>query len=78
RLRQEITGEWLLGLTGLLSVIFGLLLIIFPGAGALTVVWLIGIYALLFGVLLLGLALRLRNGGALGMRSPRHGTRVAH
>jgi uncharacterized membrane protein HdeD (DUF308 family) len=61
RLRQEITGEWLLALTGVLSVVFGLLLIIFPWAGALTVVWLIGIYALVFGLLLLGLAWRLRD-----------------
>jgi uncharacterized membrane protein HdeD (DUF308 family) len=69
RLRQEITGEWLLGLTGVLSVVFGLLLITFPGAGALTVVWLIGIYALVFGVLLVGLALRLRGRSPEGMRS---------
>ena len=69
RLRREITGEWLLGLTGVLSVVFGLLLIIFPGAGALTVVWLIGIYALVFGVLLVGLALRLRGRSPEGMRS---------
>ena len=69
RLRQEITGEWLLALTGVLSVVFGLLLIIFPWAGALTVVWLIGIYALVFGVLLVGLALRLRGRSPEGMRS---------
>ena len=72
RLRQGITGEWLLWLSGVLSVVFGLLLIIFPGAGALTVVWLIGIYALVFGVLLVGLALRLRGQSpeGIGSRGP--------
>ena len=66
---RDHQGEWLLGLTGVLSVVFGLLLIIFPGAGALTVVWLIGIYALVFGVVLVGLALRLRNWSQEGIRS---------
>ncbi len=61
RLRREVTGEWLLGLTGILSLLFGLLLVAFPGTGALTVVWLIGAYALVFGVVLVGLALRLRR-----------------
>jgi uncharacterized membrane protein HdeD (DUF308 family) len=52
-------------------VLFGLLLIAFPGAGALTVVWLIGAYALIFGVLLVGLALRLRGISQLGVGSRR-------
>jgi uncharacterized membrane protein HdeD (DUF308 family) len=69
RLRREIDGEWLLGLTGLLSVVFGLLLVAFPGAGALTVVWLIGTYALIFGVLLVWLALRLRGWNQAGSRA---------
>jgi uncharacterized membrane protein HdeD (DUF308 family) len=59
RLRRELTGEWLLGLAGAASVVFGLLLVAFPGAGALAVIWLIGGYALAFGILLLGLAWRL-------------------
>ena len=61
RLRREIEGEFLLGLGGALSVLFGLLLIVRPGAGALAVAWLIGIYAILFGALLLALAVRLRG-----------------
>jgi len=61
RLRKEIQGEWLLLLAGLASVVFGVLLIWQPGAGALTVLWLIGSYAIVFGVLLLILALKIRG-----------------
>jgi uncharacterized membrane protein HdeD (DUF308 family) len=59
QLRKEIEGEWLLALGGIASVIFGVLLMVFPSAGALTVVWLIGAYAAAFGVLLLIVAFRL-------------------
>jgi uncharacterized membrane protein HdeD (DUF308 family) len=61
QLRQAIEGEWMLILAGVLSVVFGLLLIVFPGSGALAVLWLIAAYALVFGVLLLVLAFRLRG-----------------
>lgn len=61
RLRKEIEGEWMLVLGGIASVVFGLLLQIFPGAGALATVWLIGIYSMAFGVLLMFLAFRLRQ-----------------
>lgn len=61
RLRREISNEWLLGLSGLASIIFGLLLVIFPGTGALAVIWLIAAYAIIFGIILLGLALRVRG-----------------
>lgn len=61
RLRKEIEGEWLLVLSGVLSVAFGVLVLIHPGAGALALVWLIAAYAVVFGVLLIALSLRLRG-----------------
>jgi len=68
RLRRTIQGEWLLGLNGAFSVLFGILLVAIPVIGLLTLVWLVGAYALVFGLLLLGLAFRLR----------RHPVRVSH
>ena len=61
RLRKEIQGEWMLALSGILSLILGVVLLVFPAAGALTVAWLIGWYAILFGATLLSLGLRLRK-----------------
>ncbi len=60
RLRKVLTHEWLLALGGVASIALGLLLVAFPGAGALGVVLWIGAYALVFGVLLSVLAFRLR------------------
>lgn len=60
-LRRVITGEWLAILSGILSVIFGVLLVVFPGAGALSLLWLIGTYAIILGILLIVLAFRLRS-----------------
>jgi uncharacterized membrane protein HdeD (DUF308 family) len=66
RLRQEIEGEWALGLSGALSVLFGILLVVIPApAGLLSLVWLIGAYALAFGVLVVVLAFRVRNRGTV-------------
>jgi len=59
-LRKELTGEWVLALAGVLSVVFGMMLIARPGAGALAVVLLLASYAVAFGVLLLVLAFKLK------------------
>lgn len=60
-LRRRLEGEFWWILAGMCSIVFGLFLIWRPGAGALAVLWLIGAYAIAFGVFLLGLALRLRR-----------------
>ncbi len=61
RLRHVIDNEWALALSGVLSVAFGILLLVQPGAGVLTVVWLIGGYAIAFGIVMLVFAYRLRE-----------------
>jgi uncharacterized membrane protein HdeD (DUF308 family) len=61
QLRKEIEGEWLLVLAGVLSVLFGLGVLIYPGAGAVALAWLIGIYAIAIGVVMIMLAIRLRK-----------------
>jgi uncharacterized membrane protein HdeD (DUF308 family) len=68
RLRNEISGEWLLAASGVLSVILGILLLFWPDAGALAFVWLLGAYAIVAGVLLIALGFRLR---ALGQQFQR-------
>ncbi len=61
QLRSVITGEWALILSGMLSILLGVLMFAFPGAGAVSLVWLIGIYAIFFGIALLIFAFRLRS-----------------
>lgn len=61
RLRKEISDEWLLILSGIISVLFGLALLARPGAGALALAWLIGFYAIVFGILNVAFAIRLRR-----------------
>jgi len=73
RLRQQITGEWALIVSGLLSIIFGVLLWLAPLTGTLVLSWWLGAYAFAFGIMLSVLAFRLRRaaspaprGGQLG------------
>jgi uncharacterized membrane protein HdeD (DUF308 family) len=61
RLRKEIPDEWLLGLSGVLSVAFGVLMFAQPGAGALAVIWLIGWFAILAGCVYIALSFQLKK-----------------
>ena len=70
RLRKVITNEWWLALAGAASFGFGVLLLLRPGLGALALVWWIGAFALVFGVLLIALAFRMRSWGRTASTSP--------
>jgi uncharacterized membrane protein HdeD (DUF308 family) len=61
RLRQEIAGEWLLGLSGALSIVLGAILIVRPQFGQVTTTYVLGTYGLIFGVVLVVLGLRFRR-----------------
>lgn len=61
KIRKEIDNEWWLILSGVLSVLFGLAILIMPGAGALALIWVIGAYAIVFGGMLVGFAFRLKK-----------------
>jgi uncharacterized membrane protein HdeD (DUF308 family) len=67
----QLAVDWTLYFAGVLSVIFGTIPAVLPGVGLLPLVWLVGIYAILFGIALIVLALRAR-----GLRR-REGSRVA-
>lgn len=70
RLRNEINNEWVLALGGVISVALGLLLFFRPAAGGLAIVWTIAAYAVIFGILLIVLGVRLHNWRAPDTREP--------
>jgi uncharacterized membrane protein HdeD (DUF308 family) len=72
QLRTATRDWWLLLLAGIASIVFGVLLMVTPGAGALVITWLIGWYAVFFGAMLLALAWRLRR-VETALRGPERG-----
>ena len=60
-LRKILDDTWLLGLTGALSIAFGVIMMAKPGAGAVALVWTIGWFAIVFGGLYIALAFQLRQ-----------------
>lgn len=71
RLRQQIEREWMLGISGALSIVFGLFLLANPAAGALSLLWLIAGFSIAFGVLVMLLGWRLRALPEHGLASAR-------
>lgn len=61
RLRREIRGEGWMILSGVLSILLGIVLFVYPGASAISLIWLIGAYAIVFGIVMIILAFRLRG-----------------
>ena len=61
RLREHISGEWLLVLGGIASILFGIVAVLLPMIGALAIALVIGVYAFVFGVILISLGFRLRS-----------------
>ena len=61
QMRKEIEGEWLLILSGVLSILFGGFILAYPLAGALGIALAIGVFAIMHGVLMVAFSLRLRK-----------------
>ena len=72
RLRNVITGEVWMALAGVASILFGVVIYLFPAAGALSIVWLIGSFAIAFGVFLVLLGWRLRGVDRMARRDAEH------
>lgn len=78
QLRKEIRGEWLLILSGIMSIVFGVIVWLMPGPGALAIVWLIGAYSLAAGALLTALAFRVRRHRMTSSEAPDFATAPPH
>ncbi|HQU49700.1 MAG TPA: HdeD family acid-resistance protein [Casimicrobiaceae bacterium] len=61
RVRKSISNEWMLILSGVLSVVVGLYMLSSPAGGALAIIWVIAFWSILFGVLLCSAAFRLKK-----------------
>ena len=70
QLRKVIENEWLLIISGIISILIGLYLFFFPGPGALAMTLVFGIYFIVFGILSIVFAFRLRSLGQVGDRAP--------
>jgi uncharacterized membrane protein HdeD (DUF308 family) len=60
-IREFVSREWVLALAGIVSVVFGILLFFSPGAGILSILWVVGIYGIVFGILFIVRAFQLRS-----------------
>ncbi len=60
-IRELVSREWVLALAGVVSVAFGILLFFYPGAGILSILWLVGIYGIVVGLLFIVRAFQLRS-----------------
>jgi uncharacterized membrane protein HdeD (DUF308 family) len=63
RIRKEVSGEWLLYLAGAAALLLGLSILWDPGAGALSIAWMLAFFSVLFGIGLIALSLRLKSAG---------------
>ncbi len=66
---RELDSRWLLGVSGALSIVLGILLLVSPTRAGLALLWMIGVYAIVFGVMLLVLGVRVAASGGHGTTS---------
>lgn len=61
QIRKEVEGEWMLAAAGIISVLFGLFVVARPGQGVLAIIWVVALFALIFGFLEIGAGFKLRR-----------------